>query len=301
VLGADAIFASNTSTLPITSLSEASVRPDNFIGLHFFSPVERMPLIEVILGARTSQQTLARSLDFVAQIRKTPITVNDSRGFYTSRVFQTFIHEGMAMLNEGVKPAIIENGARSAGMPIGPLALTDELALDLPLKIIRQAQAEPNNSYVAPVGEPVLEKMVAAGRSGRRAGGGFLDYPEKAKKHLWQGLTEMFPVAGTQPDLDLVRKRFLYIQAMETARCLEERVLLHAEDGDLGAVLGWGFPTWTGGTLSLIDTVGIKTFVAECETLADTYGERFRPSDWLKARAVSGEPFLPPQSLQAAA
>ncbi|MGI4746891.1 MAG: 3-hydroxyacyl-CoA dehydrogenase NAD-binding domain-containing protein [Janthinobacterium lividum] len=296
VLGPDAIFASNTSTLPITGLSEASVRPDKFIGLHFFSPVERMPLIEVILGSRTSQETLAHSLDFVAQIRKTPITVNDSRGFYTSRVFQTFIHEGMAMLDEGVKPAIIENGARSAGMPIGPLALTDELTLDLPLKIIRQAQAEPGNSFIPPVGLPVLEKMTAAGRSGRKSGGGFLDYPEKAKKHLWSGLSEIFPVAATQPDLELVRKRFLYIQAMETARCLEERVLMHAEDGDLGAVLGWGFPTWTGGTSSLIDTVGIKTFVAECETLADRYGERFRPSDWMRARAIAGTPFLSPQN-----
>lgn len=294
----DAVFASNTSTLPIGDLARASVRPDRFIGLHFFSPVERMELVEVIMGARTSRETLAHALDFIAQLRKTPIVVNDSRGFYTSRVFQTFIHEGMAMLRDGVAPARIENGARSAGMPVGPLALLDEVSLELPMKIIRQGQAQsaPDgpNAYEPPCGLPVLEAMLAAGRSGRRGGGGFLDYPEGGRKHLWAGLGEMFPVAATQPTLDEVRDRLLLIQALETARCLEEGVLTEPADADLGAVLGWGFPGWTGGTLSIIDTIGIAPFVARCDELAERFGERFRPSAWLRARAGQGARFLPP-------
>lgn len=279
-------FASNTSTLPISGLAEAFGRPADFIGLHFFSPVERMPLVEVILGKKTNDETLARALDFVGQIRKTPIIVNDSRGFYTSRVFQTFIHEGMALLQEGVSPALIENAAKQAGMPVGPLAVTDEVTIDLPMKIITQSEAELGRAYTRPVSYDVMKRMLDEfKRPGRKGGGGFYDYSEDGKKHLWKGLGDAFPVSADQPDVSEVKKRILYIQALETARCLEEGVLTNPADGDLGATLGWGFPTYTGGTLSLIDTVGISEFVAECDSLAQRFGARFAPSDWLRHKA----------------
>ncbi|MDB5422975.1 MAG: fatty acid oxidation complex alpha subunit, partial [Phenylobacterium sp.] len=275
VIGADALFASNTSTLPITHLAEAFPRPEDFIGLHFFSPVDRMALVEVIMGRKTGQAALARALDFVAQIRKTPIVVNDSRGFYTSRVFQTFIHEGMELLREGVAPALIENAARQAGMPVGPLAVTDEVTLDLPMKIVRQAESE-DPDFRRPASMKVMELMVEQlGRPGRKGGGGFYDYPAGGKKKLWPDLAKHFPRADVQPDVKDVQKRILYIQALETARCLEENVLTHPADADLGAVYGWGFPTWSGGTLSLIETVGVPEFVAECDRLAQLHGPRF--------------------------
>jgi 3-hydroxyacyl-CoA dehydrogenase / enoyl-CoA hydratase / 3-hydroxybutyryl-CoA epimerase len=291
VIGQDALFASNTSTLPITQLAEVFPRPADFIGLHFFSPVDRMALVEVIMGRKTSERALARALDFVAQIRKTPIVVNDSRGFYTSRVFQTFIHEGLELLREGVSPAMIENGAKLAGMPVGPLAVLDEVTLDLPMKIVRQSEAE-DPSYRRPNSMEVMEKMAEElGRRGRRSGGGFYDYPEGGKKRLWPELTRHFPTAAVQPEVDEVKKRILYIQALETARCLEEGVLTHPADADLGAVLGWGFPTWAGGTLSLIETVGVASFVAECDGLAERYGPRFSPTTQLREMAAGGRSF----------
>jgi 3-hydroxyacyl-CoA dehydrogenase/enoyl-CoA hydratase/3-hydroxybutyryl-CoA epimerase len=293
VVAATTLIASNTSTLPISRLAEATKRPDQFIGLHFFSPVDRMGLVEVILGKQTSAETLARSLDFIAQLRKTPIVVNDSRGFYTSRVFQTLIHEGAAMVGEGVPAAVIENAAKATGLPTGPLALLDEVTLDLPLKIIDQAIAEEGSRYTVPCGEKTLRRMRdELGRGGRRAGRGFYDYPEGGKKQLWSGLGQAFPVAA-QYDYEELQRRFLYIQALETARCLEERVLETAEDADLGALYGWGFPTWTGGTISYIDTIGLPTFVAEAARLAARFGERFQPSTWLRERAARGEGFYP--------
>ena len=291
VVGADTLFASNTSTLPITQLAEAFPRPENFIGLHFFSPVERMALVEVIRGERTGEETLAHALDFVAQIRKTPIVVNDSRGFYTSRVFQTFIQEGMELLREGVEPALIENGAKLAGMPVGPLALLDEVTLDLPMKIVRQSEAE-DPAYRRPASMEVMEKMAEElGRSSRKAGGGFYYYPSEGPKRLWTGLKEHFPPDSTQPDVEDVKKRLLYVQAIETARCLEEGVLTHPADGDIGSVFGWGFPAWTGGTLSLIETVGVGRFVEECNSLAERYGSRFAPTEQLRQMAAKGEGF----------
>ncbi len=289
VLRPDVIFASNTSTLPISRLAQAAVDPARFIGLHFFSPVERMELVEVIMGKQTSAQTLAEALDFVQLLRKVPIVVNDSRGFYTSRVFQTFIHEGLAMLSEGVAPALIENAAKQAGMPMGPLALLDEVTLDLPLKIIAQAEAEEGAAFVRPCGFEGAQRMVEAGRRSRKAGGAFYDYPEGGEKHLWPGLSALFPKAAAQPDVEELKDRFLFIQALETARCLEEGVLTHPADGDLGAVLGWGFPTWTGGTLSLIDTIGLSGFIAACDRLAQRHGPRFTASDALRGRALRGE------------
>ena len=291
VIPQNAVFASNTSTLPISQLAQASQRPDQFIGIHFFSPVDRMGLVEVIMGKQTSQETLAKALDYIAQLRKTPIVVNDSRGFYTSRVFQTLIHEGGAMLMEGVPPAVIENAAKAAGMPTGPLALLDELTFDLPLKIVDQAIAEEGDKYTPPAGVPALRKMRdELGRSGRKSGGGFYDYPEGGQKHLWKGLAEHFPVTADY-DVEELKKRYLYAQAMETARCLEEGVLKTPQDADLGAVYGWGFPLWTGGTISYIDTVGIETFVAEADRFAQKYGPRFLPSVWLRERAAKGQAF----------
>jgi 3-hydroxyacyl-CoA dehydrogenase / enoyl-CoA hydratase / 3-hydroxybutyryl-CoA epimerase len=284
------VYASNTSTLPISTLAGASARPDQFIGLHFFSPVDRMGLVEIIKGAKTSPATLAVALDFVAKLRKTPIVVNDSRGFYTSRVFQTLIHEGGAMLEEGVPPAVIENAAKAVGMPVGPLALLDELTFDLPLKIVEQAIEQEGSKYIVPAGVSAMKKMKAQGRSGRKTGGGFYDYPAEGGKKLWAGLADIFPVSDDY-DVAELKQRFLYAQAIETARCREENVIETSEDGDLGAVYGWGFPAWTGGTLSYIDTIGIDKFVTECDRLAQKFGPRFAPSAWLRDRAAAGTNF----------
>jgi 3-hydroxyacyl-CoA dehydrogenase / enoyl-CoA hydratase / 3-hydroxybutyryl-CoA epimerase len=292
VIPTSAVFASNTSTLPISELAEASVRPKQFIGLHFFSPVDRMPLVEVIVGKKTSQETVARALDFVGQLRMVPIVVTDSRGFYTSRVFQTFIHEGMRMVEEGVLPALVENAAKMAGMPVGPLAVTDEVTLELPMMIITQSDAALGSKFVRPSGYNVLKRMLDEfRRSGKRDGKGFYDYPESGKKRLWPGLKQAFPPAAVQPAVEEVRKRLLYIQSLETVRCLEEGVLASAKEGDVGSLLGWGFPSWTGGTLSLIETVGLKQFVADCDRMAKSYGPRFKPSKGLRARAASNENF----------
>lgn len=288
VLSDDAIFASNTSTLPISKLAEASVRPKQFIGLHFFSPVDRMPLVEVILGARTTEETLAKALDYVAQLRMIPIVVHDSRGFYTSRVFQTFIHEGMRMLEEGIEPARIENAARSAGFPVGPLALLDEVTIELPWKIVRQAEEELGANFERPCAYDVMRRMLEEiKRPGRRYGGGFYEYPPDAPKHLWPGLAMAFPPSQIQPPIERIRDRLLYIQALETTRCMEEGVVAHPADADIGSVLGWGFPAWTGGTLSFIETVGLQRFLSDCERMADIHGPRFRPSSWLRTRAMA--------------
>ncbi|WP_197277713.1 3-hydroxyacyl-CoA dehydrogenase NAD-binding domain-containing protein [Novosphingobium sp. KN65.2] len=291
VIPAGALFGSNTSTLPISQLAQASSRPDKYIGTHFFSPVDRMGLVEVIRGKQTSDETLARTLDFIAQLRKTPIVVNDSRGFYTSRVFRMFIFEGVAMVEEGIEPARIENAAKAAGFPTGPLALLDEVTMELPVKIVDDAAGTKGNTYTIERGLPVLRKMIGMGRGSRKAGGGFYDYPQGASKHIWKGLAEHFPVAARQPDQEELKQRFLFAQAMETARCLEEGVLETPQDADLGAVYGWGFPLWTGGTISYIDTVGIENFVAWADELAWKYGDRFLPSAWLRAKAERREPF----------
>lgn len=290
IIPATTVYASNTSTLPISTLAEASARPDQFIGLHFFSPVDRMGLVEIIKGVKTSPATLAVALDFVAKLRKTPIVVNDSRGFYTSRVFQTLIHEGGAMLEEGVPPAVIENAAKAVGMPVGPLALLDELTFDLPLKIVEQAIEQEGGKYIVPAGVSAMKKMKAQDRSGRKSGGGFYEYPAEGGKKLWLGLADIFPISADY-DIGELKQRFLYAQAIETARCLEENVIETSEDGDLGAIYGWGFPAWTGGTLSYIDTIGVAAFVTECDRLAQKFGPRFAPSAWLRDRAASGTDF----------
>ena len=245
-----------------------------------------MPLVEVIVGKKTSEETLARALDYVAQLRKTPIVVNDSRGFYTSRCFGTFVTEGIAMLQEGVVPALVENGAKMAGMPVGPLAVADEVTIDLSWKIMRQTEQDLGRRFQKPVTYETVRKFVEElKRPGKRFGAGFYDYPKDAKKHLWPGLAEVFPSAPMQPPVEEVEKRILCIQALEAARCMEEGVVTTAAEADLGSILGWGFPAWTGGTLSYIDTMGIREFVAECDRLAKRYGKRFKPSKWLRERA----------------
>jgi 3-hydroxyacyl-CoA dehydrogenase / enoyl-CoA hydratase / 3-hydroxybutyryl-CoA epimerase len=292
VIAPTAVFASNTSTLPITGLAKASQRPKNFIGIHFFSPVEKMPLVEIIVGKQTSDETIARALDYVGQLKKTPIVVNDSRGFYTSRCFGTYTAEGAAMLAEGIDPALIENAGKLAGMPVGPLAVSDEVSLELAYKVMSQSREDLGRKYKEPVSWPVVRHFVEdLQRLGRKSGAGYYDYPEGGKKHLWPGLRTEYPPMPEQPSVEEVKTRLLYIQALETARCYEEGVLRSVPEADLGSILGWGFPAWTGGTLSFIDTVGPAHFVAECKRLAKRYGERFKPTKGLIARAKSGETY----------
>ncbi|UGQ47283.1 3-hydroxyacyl-CoA dehydrogenase NAD-binding domain-containing protein [Massilia endophytica] len=288
VLDGDAIFASNTSTLPISGLAEASVRPANFIGLHFFSPVDRMAIVEIIVGKQTSDATLARSMDLVRALGMTPIVVNDARGFYTSRVFSTYVLEGLAMLAEGVAPALIENAGLQAGMPVGPLALTDEVSSELIWKIDRQTRLDLGDAYRARPGHEVAARMVELGRIGKKAGTGFYDYPEGGRKSLWQGLADLFPRAEAQPDVAALVERLTVVQAVETARCMDEGVLRSARDADVGAILAWGFPPFRGGPLSMIDNAGPAAFVEQCERLAAAHGERFAPPAQLRAMAASG-------------
>jgi 3-hydroxyacyl-CoA dehydrogenase/enoyl-CoA hydratase/3-hydroxybutyryl-CoA epimerase len=285
---AGGVFGSNTSTLPISGLAQASANPANFIGIHFFSPVDKMMLVEIIMGKQTSDYALAVAIDFTRKIRKTPIVVNDSRGFYTSRCFGTYSSEGMELLKDGVNPILIENGGKDAGMPVGPLAVTDEVALDLVYKIAGQGikdgfLSEDDTSY------QVAKQFVNLGRSGKKTKAGFYDYPEGEPKQIWSGLTDLFPLADQQPSLDEVKTRLLYRQAIEAVRCFEENVVRTKLDADLGSILAWGFPAYTGGALSFVDFVGIDTFVKTCDRLADQYGERFRPTAKLRERAEQQE------------
>ncbi len=294
VIAADALFASNTSTLPITGLAEASSRPANFIGLHFFSPAEKMPLVEIILGKQTSPATLARAMDFVRAIGKTPIVVNDARGFYTSRVFGTYLSEGMALLQEGVAPALIDNAGRLAGMPVGPLALADEVSIELVHKIAKQTRADLGGKYVERAADKVAALMVEKlGRLGKKSGHGFYEYPADARKHLWPGLAEHFPTRTEQPLLEQVIERLMLIQSIETVRCLEEGVLTSPADADVGAILGWGYPPFRGGPIGQIHTMGVANFVAACDRLAEQRGERFRPGESLRKKSAEGSQFFP--------
>ena len=301
VLGAGTIFGSNTSTLPITRLAKAWSKPENFIGIHFFSPVEKMPLVEIILGKETGPAAIAKALDFVAQIRKTPIVVNDSRGFYTSRCFGTYVQEGVEMVAEGINPALIENAGRQLGMPVGPLAVGDEVSIELGHKIVVAAQKELGDPYVAQPSDAVMARMVELGRLWRKSAKGWNDYPEGEKNHLWAGLEDMFPRAAVQPDVEAVKERLLYRQLVECARCFEEGVLETPEDGDIGAIFGWGFAPYTGGPFSHMDTVGIAHVVAVLERLAATHGDRFSPTAQLRDMGASGATFYHPASSRAAA
>jgi len=297
------VIASNTSTLPITGLAEAVPDQGRFIGLHFFSPVPKMKLVEIIRGAKTSDTTLARAYDYVLQIGKTPIVVNDSRGFYTSRTFGTYITEGVRLLAEGVHPALIENVAKKAGFPVGPLAVHDEVSLSLSLKVRDQTLADladkPEASAAAARKElendpafRVIEEFVRdLNRPGRAGGAGFYDYPQDAPKHLWPELTKRY----TRPDAGVseqdVRDRLMFIQSLETVRCLEEGVLTSNRDANLGSILGIGFAPWTGGAIQFVNSYGVEEFAARADYLADTYGERFRPPRLLREKAARHEVF----------
>ncbi|HEV3161000.1 MAG TPA: 3-hydroxyacyl-CoA dehydrogenase NAD-binding domain-containing protein [Xanthobacteraceae bacterium] len=294
VLGEEAIFGSNTSTLPITSLAAAFKDRTRFIGIHFFSPVERMMLVEIIMGKETGDAALATALDFVRTIRKTPIVVNDSRGFYASRVVGTYIREGHLMLTEGVPPALIENVARMAGMPVGPLSLTDEVAVDLAWKILKATEADLGAAAVDPKQKALLAEMVEKrSRFGRKNGKGFYDYPQNAPKRLWPGLADLQPNRLDVDDIDIamLKRRLLGIQALESARCIEDRVVTDVREADVGSILGFGFAPFTGGTISYIDGMGVKNFVQMCNDLANACGERFKPSKLLTDMAKKGETF----------
>ena len=296
VLQPDTIFGSNTSTLPITSLAAASQRPQEFIGIHFFSPVDRMMLVEIIVGKKTGERALARALDFVRAIRKTPIVVNDSHGFYTSRVVETYIGEGHRMLIEGIPPALIENAGRMAGMPVGPLSLNDEVAIDLSLKIMKAARADLGPEAVPEEQFRLIADMVENhGRLGRKNGKGFYDYPEtpNAKKKLWPGLADLFqPRADIDAiDVEELKQRLLVRQALEAARCFEEGVLTDVREADVGSILGFGFAPFTGGTLSYIDFMGVANFNGLASRLARKHGPRFRPNRLLRDLAKTNETF----------
>ncbi len=292
------VFASNTSTLPITGLAEASVRPEKFIGLHFFSPVEKMQLVEIIVGEKTDDETLAKAFDYVLAIRKVPIVVNDSRGFYTSRVFGTWTNEAMAMLAEGQHPQAIEMAGIQAGMPVGPLALMDEVSLTLADHVRQQAIADGDGGGKVAVDHPafpVMEKMLEMGRGGRAAGAGFYEY-ENGSKKLWPGLIEIFMDGQKMRGQEQLSQsemidRILFIQAIETVRCLEEGVLRSVPDANLGAIFGWGFAPFHGGPLQYINAYGVDKFVERAQELTDRYGSRFSPPQLLIEMAKKGEIF----------
>ncbi len=293
VLGADAVFASNTSTLPITGLARASARPAQFIGLHFFSPVDKMPLVEIIVGAETSDATLARGFDYVQQIGKTPIVVNDSRGFYTSRVFGTYVMEGIAMLKEGVHPRSIEVAGLQAGMPMPPLALQDEVSLSLGLHVADQTKkdlAAEGKPYAEHPGMRVVRQLCEIGRIGKKAGQGFYNYGS-GDKALWPGLAQLFPVAATQPAQQELIDRLMFAQANEAARCFEEGVLRSVADANIGSIFGWGFAPFHGGALQFIDAMGAAAFVARSRELAARFGPRFEPAAVVVRQAETGGRF----------
>jgi 3-hydroxyacyl-CoA dehydrogenase/enoyl-CoA hydratase/3-hydroxybutyryl-CoA epimerase len=294
VIGDQTIFGSNTSTLPITSLAAAAKDRTRFIGIHFFSPVERMSLVEIIRGKQTGDVALGGALDYVRAIGKTPIVVNDSRGFYTSRVVGTYLREGHLMLSEGVPPAMIENVGRMAGMPVGPLALTDEVAVDLAWKILKATAADLGPAAVDARQSALLEEMVEKrGRLGRKNGRGFYDYPPNGPKRLWPGLAALAP-NRLEPDtlsVAALKRRLLAIQALEAARCVEEGVITDMREADVGSILGFGFAPFTGGTISYIDGMGVKAFVAVCSGFARRHGNRFEPSKLLLDMAANDETF----------
>ncbi|MBD8664821.1 enoyl-CoA hydratase/isomerase family protein [Rhizobium sp. CFBP 8752] len=288
------IFASNTSTLPISGLAENSKRPDQFVGVHFFSPVEKMMLTEVILGEKTGDRALAVALDFIGKIKKTPIVVNDTRGFFVNRCVFRYINEAYDMLAEGVPAAMIENAAKMAGMPVGPLSLNDEVAVDLSQKIMKASIADLGPNSVKPEHMALIDNMVdVLDRRGRKNGKGFYDYPAKpAKKSLWPGLKEFYPQkpAG-DVDVSVLKQRFLVTIALEAARTVEEGIVTDPREADVGSILGFGFAPYTGGTLSYIDGMGVKTFVELAEKLAAQYGSHFKPTQLLKDMAANGETF----------
>jgi 3-hydroxyacyl-CoA dehydrogenase / enoyl-CoA hydratase / 3-hydroxybutyryl-CoA epimerase len=292
VLGPDAIFATNTSTLPITALAKASQRPGQFIGIHFFSPVDKMALVEIIRGKATADRAVAKALDFVRQIRKTPIVVNDARFFYANRCIIPYINEGIRMVAEGVEPALVENAARLVGMPLGPLQLVDETSIDLGVKIAKATKAAMGDAYPDAAADAVLFWLADQGRMGRKANAGFYSYDAAGKRlGLWDGLAAHYPINDAQPSLTDVQHRLLMVQVLEAVRALEDGVLTDIREGDVGAILGWGFAPWSGGPFSWLDMIGAPRAVAICEHLAATYGTRFAAPELLRDVVKRGDGF----------
>jgi len=303
VVGADCIFATNTSTLPISELAKASARPEQFIGIHFFSPVDKMMLVEIIKGAQTGARAVAKALDFVRQIRKTPIVVNDARFFFANRCIIPYINEGVMMIGEGVEPALIENAAKQIGMPLGPLQLNDETSIDLGVKIAKATRAAMGDAYPASAAaaDDVLFKLFDLGRLGRKAKAGYYEYDDKGKRQgIWPGLRETWPVSDTQPDLARVQHRLILAQVLEAVRALEEGVLEDIREGDVGAILGWGFMPWSGGPFSWIDIIGATRAVELCDALSADHGPRFAAPQLLRDMAASGRSFYDHAAAQAA-
>ncbi|KMW59761.1 Enoyl-CoA hydratase [Candidatus Rhodobacter oscarellae] len=291
VIPADCIFASNTSTLPITELAKASSRPEQFIGIHFFSPVERMMLVEIIKGAETGDRAVAKSLDYVRQIRKTPIVVNDARFFYANRCIIPYINEGVRMVGEGVEPALVENAAKMLGFPVGPLQLNDETSIDLGVKIAKATKAALGDAYDAGAADEVLFWLFDQGRMGRKSSAGYYDYDEKGKRTgIWPGLRDKY-TKDDHPDLTEVQHRLMMAQVLEAVRAIEEDVLLDIREGDVGAILGWGFAPWSGGPLSWLDMIGATKAVEICDGLEAKFGKRFAAPALLKDIAAKGESF----------
>ncbi len=295
VIPATATFASNTSTLPITGLAKASARPEQFIGLHFFSPVDKMPLVEIIVGEKTSKETLAKGFDYVQQIKKTPIVVNDSRGFYTSRSFSTYVMEGLALLLDGQHPRSIEVAGVQAGMPVGPLAVHDEVSMSLSLHVMEQTRkdfAAEGKAYTGHPGEKAVVMMVKElDRPGKKAGKGFYEYPQGGQKFIWPELTKYFPLSKDQLSQQEMMDRLMFAQANEAARCYEEKVVMTVADTNIGSIFGWGFAPHQGGALQFINAYGVAKFVKRAEELAAKYGPRFKPAAVLVEMAKTGKSF----------
>ncbi|WP_282602488.1 3-hydroxyacyl-CoA dehydrogenase NAD-binding domain-containing protein [Paracoccus sp. PARArs4] len=292
VIPQDAIFATNTSTLPISDLARASSRPEQFIGIHFFSPVDKMLLVEIIKGRETGPRAVAKALDFVRQIRKTPIVVNDERFFYANRCIIPYINEGIRMVGEGVNPTLIENAAKMMGMPLGPLQLVDETSIDLGVKIAKATRAAMGDAYPDGAVDEVIFAMADAGRMGRKANAGFYDYDEKGKRQgLWGELDARYPQADDQPELTEVQHRLMFAQTLEAVRALESGVLEDIREGDVGAILGWGFAPWSGGPFGWLDMLGAARAVEICDGLTERHGARFAAPALLREMAEKGDSF----------
>jgi 3-hydroxyacyl-CoA dehydrogenase/enoyl-CoA hydratase/3-hydroxybutyryl-CoA epimerase len=292
VVGPDCIFATNTSTLPISELAKASARPDQYIGIHFFSPVDKMLLVEIIRGKATGDRAVAKALDYVRQIRKTPIVVNDARFFYANRCIIPYINEGIRMVAEGVEPVLIENAAKLVGMPLGPLQLVDETSIDLGVKIAKATRAAMGDAYPDGAVDVVLFAMADQGRLGKKSNAGFYSYDDAGKRQgLWDGLAAQYPVVEDQPELTQVQHRLLMAQVLEAVRALEDGVLMDIREGDVGAILGWGFAPWSGGPFSWLDMIGAPRAVEICDALTATYGKRFEAPALLRDMAKKGDAF----------
>ena len=292
IIPEDCIFASNTSTLPITGLAKASKRPDQFIGIHFFSPVEKMLLVEIIKGKETGDRAVAKALDYVRQIRKTPIVVNDARFFYCNRCIIPYGNEATRMVTEGVAPVLIDNAARQLGFPVGPIQLGDETSIDLAAKITRATKEAMGNEYPASEADDLVFWMEEEGRLGRKAKAGYFDYDEKGKRlGYWKGIHDKYPLADEQPDLIEIQERLMFAQVLEAVRALEEGVLEDIREGDVGAVLAWGFAPWSGGPFSWLDIIGTPYAAERCDQLEAKFGERFKCPDLLREMAAKNQTF----------